>query len=170
MITRLEELKVRRTQEALEGTSPNSIEITVNDEIPIMVEEYCGRKGKRVRGLGSFPRLEIPTSFSIPANSEWITMQENVIQLSLTIQTMQLENKRLKKMLTSVLKKKNIEKTNSSNLHDDVPDNETQGNGDYVLNEEDVETQADDDDEEEDEDLNDVDMDLNDGDLNDDDV
>lgn len=149
MITRREELKVRRTQETPEGTSPNSIPITVNDEIPIMVKE-CGRKGKRVRGLGSFPRLEIPTSFSIPVDSEWISMQENYKQLASTVQTMQSENKRLKKMLISVLKKKNNGKTNSSGLDDVninlIPD-EAQGGDDDVLDEEeDVEAQGNDDD------------------------
>ncbi|KAK9922872.1 hypothetical protein M0R45_031312 [Rubus argutus] len=120
MITKREELKVRRIQETAEGSS-NSIPITVNDEIPIMAEE-CGRKGKRVCGLGSFPHLEIPTSFSVPVDSEWIKMQENYKQLSSIVQTMQSENKRLKKMLISVLKNKNTRKTNSSGL-DDVNSN-----------------------------------------------
>lgn len=84
-------------------------------------------------------------------------MQENYEKLSSTIETMQTENKRLKKMLNSVLQKKNIGKTNS-NCNDDVDGNlihdEAQGSDNGVLdNEDDVEAESNDDDDDDD-DLN----------------
>ncbi|XP_062021177.1 uncharacterized protein LOC133737686 [Rosa rugosa] len=63
-----EEHKEKLTLEAPEGTPPESVQVTARDEIPIMAEE-CGRKGKRVRGLGSFPRMELPTVTSSTAVS-----------------------------------------------------------------------------------------------------
>ncbi|XP_062005960.1 uncharacterized protein LOC133723150 [Rosa rugosa] len=71
-----EEHKEKLTLEAPEGIPPESVQVTARDEIPIMAEE-CGRKGKRVRGLGSFPRMELPTVTSSTAvSSEMNVMQD----------------------------------------------------------------------------------------------
>ncbi|XP_061993930.1 uncharacterized protein LOC133711864 [Rosa rugosa] len=98
-----EEHKEKLTLEAPEGTPPESVQVTARDEIPIMAEE-CGRKGKRVRGLGSFPPMELPTvTSSIAVSSEMNVMQDKVKKLESTVDTMRSQNTQLMTMLKKFL-------------------------------------------------------------------
>lgn len=138
MKNKREEIKEKRILEAPEGTSPESIEVTARDEIPIMAEE-CGRKGKRVRGLGSFPCMEIPISYSsVPMNSDMTDMRENINKLLSTVETMQSENAQLMALLVSVLKKFPKQYSEADDIYSDLlPDGNEDDVDNYVQRSED---------------------------------
>ncbi|XP_050381975.1 uncharacterized protein LOC126798925 isoform X3 [Argentina anserina] len=99
-----EAIKAKLIEEAAEGTSIESIEVSLNEEIAIMAKE-CGRKGGKVHGVGAFPRLDIPSSSSTPINSEWNEMKGNIQTLSSTVTTLKSENAQLKSMLRAIFTK-----------------------------------------------------------------
>lgn len=112
-----EDRRAKLIEEVVEGTSIESIEVSLNDEIAIIMAKDCGRKGGKVQGVGSFPRLDIrSTSSSMPINSEWNEMKGTIQKLSSTVTTLESENAELKSMLRAVFRKLN----GSNNINDDV--------------------------------------------------
>ena len=78
-------------QEAPEGTPPNSIVVDVDAEFQILGEKL-GRKGKSIRGVGAFPRMEASNSYvtsSMATTSELNEMQGQLKQLSTHVLTLQ---------------------------------------------------------------------------------
>jgi len=64
-------------QEAIDGTPPDSIGVDVDAEFRILGEKL-GRKGKLIRGVGVFPRMEASNSYvtsSMATTSELNEMQ-----------------------------------------------------------------------------------------------
>jgi hypothetical protein len=122
-----EDVKAKLIEEAPEGTPLESIQVTLNDEIAIMVKE-CGRKGGKVHGVGAFPRLDISSSSSMPINSEWNEMKDNLEKLSSTVNSLESENVKLKSMLRAIFSKLHGSTSNNGNY--DVDDNFVQGSDD----------------------------------------
>ena len=116
---RREDIKAKLIEEAPEGTPLESVQVTLNDEIAIMIKE-CGRKGSKVHGVGAFPHLDISSSSSsMPINSEWNEMKGNLQKLSSTVNTLEFENAKLKSMLRAIFSKLHGSTNNNGSYEDD---------------------------------------------------
>ena len=106
-----ERLKIERekerenlTRKPPEGTPPESVQVTACDEILIMAQ-HCGMKGKRVRGLGSFPRMELAdTTSSTTGNVGMIEMQERMNELETSLNETHEQNAKLIDLLSELVR------------------------------------------------------------------
>ncbi|KAL6575700.1 hypothetical protein OROHE_000836 [Orobanche hederae] len=133
-------LKDKLALEAPEGSDPETIEVSPQEEISIMADE-CGRKGRRVRGLGSFPRLEIPTnsaSSNVQVNLEVTSLRENVENLTSTVNSLASQNTKFMEIIAVLFKKlpqEGTSFTNAAKMMNEVYDNSGDRDGDDQDNE-----------------------------------
>lgn len=100
-----DDLKARLVNEAPEGTPSDSIEVPLESEFQIMAEDL-GRKGRTIRGLGSFPRMQKSTSSrafcSGPSMDQWTEMQTQFSQIVGSVSALQKENEKLRAELEAI--------------------------------------------------------------------
>ena len=92
-------------QEAPEGTPLDSVVVDVDVEFRILSEKL-GRKGRSIRGVGVFPRMEDSNSHvtsSMATRSEVNEMQDRLKQLTTNVVNLQKENEELKEQLRAFM-------------------------------------------------------------------
>ncbi|KAM1249143.1 hypothetical protein ACFX1S_032125 [Malus domestica] len=94
-----DELREKLTEEAPEGTSLDSVHVSLDDEFGIMVENL-GRKGKSINGVGVFPQTDTyGCGSSMASSSELTDMRSQIKLLSYGFLILQQENEQLKARL-----------------------------------------------------------------------
>jgi len=114
-------VREKMIQEAPEGTPQDSIMVDVDAEFRILGEKL-GRKGKSIRGVGVFPRMEASNSYvttSVATTFELNEMRGQIKQLSTHVLTLQKENEELKEQMRAFMAAS--QGRQQSRVHQDVP-------------------------------------------------
>ncbi|XP_040361923.1 uncharacterized protein LOC121049279 [Rosa chinensis] len=94
-------------QEAPEGTAPDSIKLTLENEFPIMAKEL-GRKGRKIHGIGNVPHIHSNirrVSACGGTNFEVAELRDLIDQLTFNMLSMKEQNGLLKAQVECLLRR-----------------------------------------------------------------